>query len=258
MNPTLEIRNVGMQFGGLTALSGVTATLTGPGAVGLIGPNGAGKSTLLNTLSGFYAPTSGEIILNGQDVTALDPQSHAKAGIIRSFQTAQLLEEETAVRNVLLGRQRFVTSGPLRQMFFAPKHIKAEREWLEQAYSVLDTLQLLDIADTPVSALSTATRRLVEIARVLIAEPSVILLDEPAAGLDANSRCHLAETLRSLPERAGCLLVLVEHDVTIVRRSCERSIALVAGQVLADGPTDDVLDDPTVRLAYFGESHAAA
>lgn len=258
MTTELEIRGVTMRFGGLTALSEVSATLEGPGTIGLIGPNGAGKSTLLNALSGFYFPTEGQVLLDGVDVTRMTPQQHAKVGVVRSFQTAQLLEDETAVTNVLLGRQRFAKAGALRQLFFARSHLKAERAWLDQAYAILDMLNLLHVADKPVSSLSTATRRLIEIGRVLIAEPSVVFLDEPAAGLDAQSREQLAEILRELPMKVGCLLVLVEHDVNIVRKSCTRCIALVAGKVLADGPTDDVLDDPTVRLAYFGEAHAAA
>ena len=258
MTISIEMRGVGMRFGGLVALHDVNLTLDGPGTIGLIGPNGAGKSTLLNALSGFFAPTEGSVILDGQDVTSLTPQKHAELGLVRSFQTAQLLEDETVVDNVLLGRLRFTKAGPLRQLFFAPKHLRAEAQWMEQAYAVLDLLGLLKWAHHRVSSLSSATRRLVEIGRVLMAEPSVVLLDEPAAGLDAASRQHLAELLKEVPLQVGCLLVLVEHDVNIVRRSCDRTVALVSGSVLADGPTDEVLDRQDVRIAYFGESHALA
>jgi branched-chain amino acid transport system ATP-binding protein len=258
MTIRLEMRDLGMRFGGLVALHDVNLVLDGPGTIGLIGPNGAGKSTLLNALSGFNQPTTGSITLDGRDVTADGPESHARSGLIRSFQTAQLMEDETVIDNLLLGRMRFTRAGALRQLFGARRHRAAERRWLDQAFATLELFGLLEVADARVSSLSTATRRLVEIGRVLQAEPRVVLLDEPAAGLDARSREQLADILRELPAQIGCLLVLVEHDVNIVRRSCERTIALVSGTVLADGPTDEVLDRADVRVAYFGESDALA
>ncbi|PSL38342.1 L-leucine ABC transporter ATP-binding protein /L-isoleucine ABC transporter ATP-binding protein /L-valine ABC transporter ATP-binding protein [Labedella gwakjiensis] len=258
MSAVLEVSSLGMRFGGLVALQGVDVTLEGEQVIGLIGPNGAGKSTLLNALSGFTPPTEGTVRLDGRETTRFTPQQYTSAGLVRSFQTAQLLEDETVVSNLLLGRQRFSHAGPVRQIFGWPPHLKSERAWLDQAYAALDLLGLLEFADARASSLSTATRRLVEIGRVLLAEPRIVFLDEPAAGLDAASREHLAEVLRSLPGRVGCLIVLVEHDVNIVRRACDRCIALSAGSVLADGPTDEVLARPDVRVAYFGESDAVA
>ncbi|MFG6492822.1 ABC transporter ATP-binding protein [Microbacterium sp. P03] len=254
----MEVTSLGMRFGGLVALHDVSVTLEGQQVIGLIGPNGAGKSTLLNALSGFGTPTEGFVRLDGEETTKFTPQQYAKAGLVRSFQTAQLLEDETVVSNLLLGRQRFTKAGPLRQMFGWPTHARAERAWLDQAYATLDLLDLLEFAEAKASSLSSATRRLVEIGRVLMAEPRIVFLDEPAAGLDASSREQLAEVLRSLPERAGCLIVLVEHDVNIVRKACGRCIALSAGHILADGPTEEVLDRHDVRVAYFGESNAVA
>jgi len=258
MSAVMEVSSLGMRFGGLVALEDVTVTLEGRQVIGLIGPNGAGKSTLLNALSGFGTPTDGTVTLDGTDTTRFTPQQYVGVGLVRSFQTAQLLEDETVLANLLLGRQRFSKAGPLRQLFGWPPHLRAERAWIDQAYATLDLLDLLSFAEAKASSLSTATRRLVEIGRVLMAEPRVVFLDEPAAGLDASSREQLAEVLRGLPERAGCLVVLVEHDVNIVRRACDRCIALASGRVLADGPTGDVLDRTDVRIAYFGESNAVA
>lgn len=247
-----------MRFGGLVALDDVNLVLEGERVIGLIGPNGAGKSTLLNALSGFSVPTHGRVMLDGQVATAFSPQQYAKAGLLRSFQTAQLLEDETVVTNVLLGRQRFTRTWAAAQLLGWPPHTRAERRWVDQAYATLDLLGLLPFAHVRASALSTATRRLVEIGRVLMAEPRIIFLDEPAAGLDASSRQYLAEVLRELPRQAGCMVVLVEHDVNIVRRACERCIALAAGSVLAEGATAEVLDRADVRIAYFGDSNAVA
>lgn len=254
----MEVSGLGMRFGGLVALNDVTVTLEGQQVIGLIGPNGAGKSTLLNALSGFITPTSGSVRLDGEDTTTFTPQQYTTAGLVRSFQSAQLLEDETVVANLLLGRQRFARAWAVPQLLGWPPHLKAERRWLDQAYATLELLDLLPFAEAKASSLSTATRRLVEIGRVLMAEPRIVFLDEPAAGLDAASREQLAEVLRELPARAGCLVVLVEHDVNIVRRACDRCIALVAGSVLADGPTEEVLARNDVRVAYFGDSHALA
>jgi branched-chain amino acid transport system ATP-binding protein len=252
------VSGLGMRFGGLVALDSVDIVLDGQQVIGLIGPNGAGKSTLLNALSGFITPTAGTVSLGGRDTTAFTPQQYARAGLVRSFQTAQLLEDETVIANLLLGRQRFTRAWAVPQLLGWPPHLRAERRWIDQAYATLELLDLLEFADAKASSLSTATRRLVEIGRVLMAEPQIVFLDEPAAGLDASSREQLAEVLRELPRRAGCLVVLVEHDVNIVRKACDRCIALVAGTVLADGPTAEVLDRPDVRVAYFGEAHAVA
>lgn len=258
MSATLTTAGLGMRFGGLVALEDINLELGGEQVIGLIGPNGAGKSTLLNALSGFIRPTTGTVTFDGQDTTAFSPQKYAHAGLIRSFQTAQLLDDESVVTNLLLGRERFLKVGAARQLFGWPAYLRSEREWRAQAYQTLELLGLLDYADEPGSALSTAVRRLVEIGRVLMAEPKVIFLDEPAAGLDANSREHLAQVLHGLPGQTGCLAVLVEHDVNLVRKACTTAVALVSGRVLATGPTNEVLDREDVRTAYFGETHAVA
>ncbi|HEY0187527.1 MAG TPA: ATP-binding cassette domain-containing protein [Cellulomonas sp.] len=254
--PELDLAGVSLSFGGVQALTDVTLTLSGHTAVGMIGPNGAGKSTLLNVVSGFYQPTSGVVRFDGEEITGSAPQRLARRGLVRTFQTARLLEDESVVDNVLLGRERHVRAGALRQLFGAPRHRRAEREWRDAAYATLEMMGLLQHSHDPVSSLSSATRRLVEIARVLQNEPQVLLLDEPAAGLDAGSRAELAQFLSGLPAAAGLLLVLVEHDVEIVRRSCPTSVALVAGRVLAHEPTDALLARADVRAAYFGGADA--
>lgn len=250
--PTLTLENVTLSFGAVKALQDVDLDLGGHTSVGMIGPNGAGKSTLLNVISGFYTATSGRVLLDGEDITAWSSQRRARAGLVRTFQTAQLMEEESVVDNVLLGRERFRRRGAIGQLFGSPGHRRSEREWRIQAYATLEMLGLLEVADSPASSLSSATRRIVEIARVLQNAPRVLLLDEPAAGLDAGSRVELSELLAGLPERAELLLVLVEHDVGIVRRACPNAVALVAGQVLAVESTATLLDRPDVRTAYFG------
>lgn len=256
MSPELVVTDLSVNFGGLKALTDVTLTLEGHRAIGLIGPNGAGKSTLLNVLSGFQRPSSGTVTYNGADLAVVSPERRAKIGMLRTFQTAQLMDDESAFSNVMLGNSRFSTAGAIRQLFGAPRHRRLEKTWTYNAYATLDSMGLLDVADQPVGGLSSATRRLVEIARALQAQPDVLLLDEPAAGLDAGSRETLAALLSTLPVELSLLLILVEHDVNIVRKSCPTSIALVSGKTMAADDTDTLLQRADVRAAYFGETDA--
>lgn len=258
MNPTMTLQTQGLtvQFGALRALADISLTLTGPSTVGLIGPNGAGKSTLLNALSGFVPATTGSIHLDGEDITSGTPQHRVRQGLLRSFQTARMLEDESVLSNVLLGAESLPKPGSARQLLGTRSARRTERAAREQAFDLLDRLELTALADLPASALSTASRRLVELARVLMAKPRMLLLDEPAAGLDAKSRVQLSDTILDVHAAHPCLIVLVEHDVSIVRRVCERTVVLVSGEVMADGDTETVLKQPDVRSAYFGGIHA--
>jgi branched-chain amino acid transport system ATP-binding protein len=252
---SLQVQNLDVRFGALRALSDVSLTLDGPGTVGLIGPNGAGKTTLLNAVTGFVSTHGGTIDLDGQVLTGATPQTFARHGVLRSFQTARLLEDETVLTNVLLGAERDRTTGAIRQIIGTRKARRAERAAWAAGHEALARLSLEHLAGRAVGELSSATRRLVELARVLVSRPHILLLDEPAAGLDARSRVVLADTLRRVSDEQHCLIVLVEHDVSVVRRVCDRTVVLAAGAVLADGPTGDVLDRPDVRRTYFGEHH---
>lgn len=253
---TIALENITVKFGGLTALQDVTAEWSSPSVVGLIGANGAGKTTLLNVLTGMVPVSSGTVTYDGEDITRLPSPKRAKLGMVRSFQTARLLEDSSVLDNILLGVDRFNTVDPLRQFLAFPKSIRNEKAWREQAREIAGRLNLGAVIDQPASALSTATRRLVEIGRVLMADPDVVLLDEPAAGLDSSSREYLADMVRELPAIAGCLVVLVEHDVGVVRRACGEALALASGKVVARGSVDEVLADPAVRTSYFGEENA--
>lgn len=253
---SLSVRKLDVRFGALRALSDVSLTLDGPGTIGLIGPNGAGKTTLLNAVTGFVPTHGGSIDLDGRDLTGATSRTFAHRGVLRSFQTARLLEDETLLTNVLLGAERDRGTGAFRQIIGTRAARRAENAARAAAHEAMLRLSLEHLAHRAVGELSSATRRLVELARVLVSRPSILLLDEPAAGLDARSRVVLADTLRSVNAEQPCLIVLVEHDVSLVRRVCDRTIVLAAGTVLADGPTEAVLDMPDVRRTYFGEQHA--
>ena len=250
------LENISVQFGGLTALQDVSADWSSPAVVGLIGANGAGKTTLLNVMTGMVTATTGSVQYNGKDITRWTASKRATQGMVRSFQSARLLEDSSVLDNILLGADRFNRVDPFRQFFAFPKSIRNERDWREKAREIAARLNLESMLEQPASALSTATRRLVEIGRVLMAEPDLVLLDEPAAGLASSSRDYLADMIRELPEIAGCLVVLVEHDVGVVRRACTEALALASGRIIARGDVGSVLDDPAVRASYFGEKNA--
>ena len=251
---TLAVNDLSVQFGALKALSNVTLTLEGTSRFGLIGPNGAGKTTMLNAIAGFVPVAGGSIELDGRDITALSIQERVELGLMRSFQTARLLEEETVETNILLGCQSIHGPGSIRQLLGFPSYWRWNRDAKRRAREIEEILGLTEVKGERVSALSSGTRRLVEVARVLIAGPKIVLLDEPAAGLDFSERRHLEQVLLRISAERELLMVLIEHDVSIVRTVCEYTYVLAEGSLLAQGATQDVLDIPSVRAAYFGEA----
>ena len=253
----LTINDVSVQFGALKALKGVSLTASGPARVGLVGPNGAGKTTMLNAIAGFVPVTSGSVLVDDKDITNTSIQERVSLGLMRSFQTARLLEEETVETNVLLGCQRLGGPGSIRQMLGFPSYLRWNKQAKARARDVQDLVGLSHLRNSRVGSLPSGVRRLVEVARVLVAEPSILLLDEPAAGLDFGERRHLEEVLLGVSRQRDLLMVLIEHDVSIVRTVCEHTFVLAEGALLAEGPTAEVLDVPSVRAAYFGEqTHA--
>jgi len=248
----LTLENISVRFGALTALSEISFTMSGPAKIGLIGPNGAGKTTLLSAISGFVSPSSGSVRLDNLDIMKLPIQSRAEKGIVRSFQTARLLDEETVRTNVLLGCQPIAGPGSIRQMFATPSYRKWNAKAKELAQEIEQIVGISDFSNVQVAKLPSAMRRFVEIARVLVAKPKVLLLDEPAAGLDDTERRQLERILHRISGQQPTLMVLVEHDVAVVRNVCDYTYVLAEGRLLAQGPTSEVLMDKNVIEAYFG------
>jgi branched-chain amino acid transport system ATP-binding protein len=254
---TLDLGNVTVRFGALTALDGVTLAMEGPARVGLIGPNGAGKTTVLSAIAGFVSVSAGSIDLDGEDITNRSIQSRVAMGVIRSFQTARLLDEETVRTNVMLGCQPLKSPGSIRQLFATPGYRKWNAKAQERAQQIEQIVGIDNISSVLVSELPSALRRFVEIARVLVAEPKVLLLDEPAAGLDQGERRQFEHIMHRVSELQPTLMVLVEHDVAVVRNVCDYTYVLAEGSLLAEGPTNDVLAQEAVLDAYFGgRAHA--
>ena len=239
---SVSILNVTQQFGGLVALEGVSIEIPAGRIHGVIGPNGAGKTTLLNVLSGLQRPTSGTISIGGQDVTRWPGHKMvAKAGLVRTFQTVRLFESMSVRENVIVAGQR-VTS------------VQKAKDETER---ILDRLGLTSVADKPATSLAYGLQRRVELARVMVANPKVVLLDEPAAGLNPQERKALAEFLRAL-RNDGVTIVLVEHHMDLVHAVCESCTVLNFGKVIATGTPDEVTQDSAVLEAYLGGRHHRA
>lgn len=255
--PELSVSELTVKYGGFVALREVTATFPRGEIVGLIGPNGAGKTTLLNAVSGFSAGVSGDVRLGDRKIGGLSTRDRVRTGIVRGFQTVRLLDREDVFTNVALGAERFSQPTVIEQWLALPRQWKASRRDREATWRVLDLLGLGADARRPVDELPFASRRLVEVGRVLVSHPVVILLDEPAAGLDTEGRLALEEVLRTVHRTWPSTLVIVEHDVALVARLCSSAIALDSGEVVCVGTPQGVLADERVQRAYFGRSSGA-
>jgi branched-chain amino acid transport system ATP-binding protein len=250
---TLSARGLRRAFGGLTAVDGVDLDVAPGEIVGLMGPNGAGKTTVLDLLSGFVTADAGTVTLGGLDVAGLTPDARARLGLGRSFQNARLFPGLTVTETLAVSCERWVTSRePLAAALRLPASLLSEAEVAERVERIVTMLRLEVFRDRFASELSTGSRRLVEFGCLLAQEPSVLLLDEPSAGLARVEAAALGPVLRHLRDATGAAVVLVEHDVALLRAVCDRLVALDAGRVIATGTPAEVLDDPEVVRAYLG------
>jgi branched-chain amino acid transport system ATP-binding protein len=232
----IAVDGLTVRFGGVVPIDEMTVTFPG-GTCGLIGPNGAGKTTFFNVLSGFVRPASGSVTAFDRDLLRMADYRRARWGLRRTFQTEQAIEQLSVYENVAMIHE----------------HSKAERSSRRQA--VTDAIAFVGLGagpDTKVGTLSARDRRLVEIARAVVGEPRIILLDEPAAGLPDTETRHLADVIRRIPEHTGALTILVDHDMSLVSHCCETTAVLDFGKLIAFGPTEHVLRDETVVGAYLG------
>ncbi len=249
----LEVSNLGISFGGLRAVDGFHLTIEKGQLYGLIGPNGAGKTTVFNMLTGVYEPTDGSIILDGKDITGKKTIDINKAGIARTFQNIRLFKDQSVIDNVKVGLHNEMKYSTLEGILRLPRYHRVEKEMNEKAMELLKVFDLDKEADFLSSNLPYGKQRKLEIARALATNPKLLLLDEPAAGMNPNETKELMDTIHFVRDEFDMTVLLIEHDMKLVSGICEELTVLNFGQVLCEGKTADVLNNPEVIKAYLGE-----
>jgi branched-chain amino acid transport system ATP-binding protein len=253
--PLLQIADVTMRFGGIVALEAVSFSVAKGRIVGLIGPNGAGKTTLFNCLSRLYRPMRGEVRLNGRSLNRCAPADIAALGVGRTFQASALFASMSVLDNVKVGAHARGRNGPLTDALTLPRMRREERECELSARAMLAFVGLDGAAALPAESLSLGARKRVELARALAAQPSLLLLDEPAGGLNHEEVAALGALIRSIRDQLGVTVLLVEHHMGLVMSLSDQVVVLNFGRVIADGPPDEVRGNPAVTEAYLGTRH---
>lgn len=249
----LEARNMTRRFGGLYAVDNVSFDVQRGEIFGLIGPNGAGKTTLFNLITGMTPPTHGELIYKGENITAKRPHEIAMRGIARTFQNIRLFGTLSALENVMIARHIHTKSGVLEGVLGLRPAPQEERATRQRALELLDLVGLVNSAETKARNFAYGDQRRLEIARALALEPELLLLDEPAAGMNHNEKSSLSEFIRRIREQFNLTIVLIEHYVPLVMGLCDRIAVLNFGQLIALGAPEKVQNDPAVIEAYLGD-----
>lgn len=256
MTGTLETRGLTKRFGGVVAVDGVDLDVVSGQLTSLVGPNGAGKSTTFACIGGQLKPSAGTVRWDGHDVTGLAPERMACLGISRSFQTSRPIPGFTVLENVLVGAHRLGRSTFIEDVFGGPRRAAEERELSDRAMRAIDQVGLSAVADADAEQLAYGQRRLLEIARALVGDPRILLLDEPAAGLNSAETDVLGRLLRRLVD-GGLGVLLVEHNLRLVLAVSERVAVLDFGVLIADGPPEEIAEDERVLAAYLGGAGGA-
>ena len=249
----LEVKNLGISFGGLKAVDNFNLTLEKGALYGLIGPNGAGKTTVFNLLTGVYKPTTGTFFLDGKELKGKKPADINKAGIARTFQNIRLFKNLSVLDNVKVGLHNQMKYSTVAGIFRLPGFFKTEKMMNEKAMELLKVFELDEHADTLASNLPYGKQRKLEIARAIATNPKLLLLDEPAAGMNPNETKELMDTIHFVRDTFDLTVLVIEHDMSLVSGICEEITVLNFGTELAKGKTDVVLQNPEVIKAYLGQ-----
>ena len=249
----LEVTSLGISFGGLRSVDELTMKIEKGALVGLIGPNGAGKTTVFNMLTGVYRPSDGGIRLDGQNVIGKKPNEICKMGVARTFQNIRLFSNLSVLDNVKTGLHNEITYSLMESLLHLGSYRKKERAMDEKAMELLEVFALESVSDYKAANLPYGKQRKLEIARALATDPKLLLLDEPAAGMNPNETGELMETIELVRKKFGVTVLLIEHDMKLVSGICEYLYVLNFGRLLAEGIPGEVLKNPEVVTAYLGE-----
>ena len=249
----LEVSNLGIAFGGLQAVAQLDLSIEKGHLYGLIGPNGAGKTTVFNMLTGVYKPTEGNIILDGKDITGQNPELINKAGVARTFQNIRLFKEMSVIDNIKVGLHESMKYNLASSLIRLPNYWKEEKKCTERALELLDIFHMADLANTPAGSLPYGAQRRLEIMRALATSPKLLLLDEPAAGMNPSETAELTETIRRIRDEFDIAVLLIEHDMSLVMGICEGIAVLNFGRIIAKGTPDEIRNNPQVIEAYLGK-----
>lgn len=251
--PVLQAKNLGIAFGGLKAVEGFEIEIGPSELLGLIGPNGAGKTTVFNMLTGVYQPTEGAIYLGGQLMKGKKPHQMVKAGIARTFQNIRLFKKMTVLENVKVAFNQHMRYSGVAAILRLPSYWKEEREIEKKAMELLEELLMADLHDHIAENLPYGQQRKLEIARALATSPKVLLLDEPAAGMNPTETAELMEVIGIIRKKFNISILLIEHDMSLVMSICERLVVIDYGHIIATGTPAEVAKNPKVIAAYLGE-----
>ena len=250
--PVLDVRNLGIDFGGLTAVDGFNMTIGPTEISGLIGPNGAGKTTIFNLLTSVYQPTRGSILLKGIDTKGMNTAKVNKMGIARTFQNIRLFNDMTALDNVKVGMHNEIKCSFISSLLHLPSYHKSEKLANQKAMELLEFMGLADIADQKAGSLPYGVQRRLEIVRALATNPSIILLDEPAAGMNPSETAELMHQIRRIRDTFQIAIFLIEHDMNLVMNVCEAIAVVNYGRIIAKGTPEEIRENPAVIEAYLG------
>ncbi|MDL2307598.1 ABC transporter ATP-binding protein [Desulfovibrio sp. OttesenSCG-928-C06] len=250
---SLILKNATMRFGGITAVNNFSMTVPEGCITGLIGPNGAGKTTVFNMITGFYTPTEGSIHFNDRQISHLPPHKICKAGIARTFQNIRLFSTQSALQNVMVGfHVRQSNQWWMPPLFL---HLREEKQIRRKAMELLERFHLRDVADMPAGSLPYGAQRRLEIARALATDPTFLLLDEPAAGMNPQESTELMSLITSVRNDYNLTILLIEHDMKVVMGVCSHIWVLEYGSCIAEGDPDHIRNNPKVIEAYLGEEY---